>query len=223
MNLAAQTESTKPTIEAFIAAFEAGVNAWEAAGRILVALRNDDSEIFKKIQNQHPFITADMLEIFWNFGKQLLYPTVALLPRHCQAAVSVMPYDVQKQVCHDPVEVVTRCVGDRPVVIRKPISRLTADECKRALWRNGNLSVETQVKRLQNPFQPVKYADKPKVDLSLVNTRAPKEVGRFIVRRGVGGTWTFEKTMANPFTAQNVRLEQGQAVIVLTEFGKGQE
>lgn len=217
MNLTT-TNQTKPTIEAFISAFQAGVNAWESAGIILVALRQEDEHVFQRIQNQHPFITNDMLEVFWNFGKKLLYPMVALLPRHVQSHVREMQYEAQVKVCADPVEVVTRLVGDKPVVIRKPISRLTADECKRALWRKGALSVDTQLKRMQTPFKPVVYASNPKPELPKTVTRAPKEIGRYVIRRAVGGGFCLEKTTAHSAMEQRVMLHDGQALLVLTQY-----
>jgi hypothetical protein len=211
-----------PTIEMFITALNAGINAWEAAGKILVALRAEEDDVFKRIHKDHPFVTQDMLEVFWNFGMRTLYPMVPLLPRTCQKFMREMPYEVQQRICAEPVQIVTRIVGDKPVVLRKPVTQLTAEECGRALWRNGNYTVEHQIKQMQNP--PVKTIQEllpqPK---TVVEERKPREVARFAVSRGTAGTWRFENTMANPFNTQNVRLEQGQCVIVLQEYGKDQE
>lgn len=216
-----QAVTVNPTIEMFVAALNAGVNAWEAAGKILVSLRREDEDVFERIQKQHPFITADMLDVFYNFGLRTLYPMVALLPQACRSVVRTMPYEVQQRICAEPVEIVTRIVGDKPVVIRKPVTRLTAGECKRALWRKGNYTVAHQVKQLLNP--PVKPIQELLPKKVVVEERKPREVARFAVSRGTAGMWRFEKTTANPWNTQNVRLELGQCVIVLQEFVKEQE
>lgn len=222
VNLVIQAESVKPTIAMFITAFQAGVNAWEAAGRILVALRSEDDDAFDRIEKEHPFITRDMLEVFWNFGMKTMYPMTALLPRSVQGHVRKMTYDAQVKICAEPLQVVTRMVGDKPVIVRKPVSKLTAEEAGRALWRKGNHTVEHQIKQLSSP--PVKtiseFLPQNKV---VIPERRPREVGRFAVSRGTAGSWRFEKTTANPFTTQNVRLEHGQCVIVLQEYGSDQE
>lgn len=221
VNPVAQTESVKPTIEMFVTALQAGVNAWEAAGKILVALRREDDEIFKRIQKEHPFVTGDMLEVFWNFGMKTMYPMVALLPRAVFGHVRNMAYEFQVKVCSEPIQVVTRMVGDKPVIVRKPVSRLTADEAKRALWRKGNHTVEHQVKELS--ATPINTIQELLPKNKTIAPRTPKEVARFAVSRGTAGTWRFEKTTANPWNTQNVRLECGQCVIVLTEFASDQE
>jgi hypothetical protein len=203
----------------FVTALQAGVNAWEAAGKILVSLRHEDEQVFQRIQKEHPFITPDMLEVFWNFGMRTMYPMVSLLPNGVRKHVQAMRYDAQVKICSEPVQVVTRLVGDKPVVVRKPVSRLTELEARRALGPKGNVSVERQVRELTAP-PPDPVTMMPK---TVVTERRPKEVARFAVSRGVAGTWRFEPTMANPFTTQRVRLELGQCVIVIEEYQQDQE
>lgn len=222
MNLDIQATEAKPTIENFVICLQAGVNAWEAAGRILVALRREEPDIFKRIVLAHSWITLDSLEVFHSIGLRTFYPMVALLPRNVYNRVRAMPYEIQKKVCVEPIEIVTRMVGDKPVVIRKPVTQLTHAEASRALWRKGNYTVAHQVKQLESPkFKSIQEM-LPK-NTHPVTSRSPKEVARFAVSRGGGGTWKFLPTMASSWNSQNVRLESGQAVIVLQEFVKDQE
>lgn len=222
MNLAIQAAEAPPSIERFVACINAGVNSWEAAGKILVALRNEDDQIFGRIQKEHPFITLDTLEVFFHIGTRSLYPLAVLLPHSSFKAVREMSYDKQVQICSEPVQIVTRMVGDKPVVVRKPITRMSADECKRSLWRKGNYSVEHQVKQLTTPSIKTIQELLPRKKLPVNIVRVPQVVGRYVVRRAIGGKFCFEETKATPITTQRILLQEGQAVIELTQYAKEQ-
>jgi hypothetical protein len=209
----------KPTIEAFVSALNAGVQQWETAGRILVSLRNNDDDAFKRINKAHPFITIETLEIFYHIGQRTIYPLIVLLPRHAFKALREMKYEQQVELCQKPIEIVSRMSFDKPVVLRKPIAQMSADECKKALWRKGNRSVEHQAKILQTPVVDIDGM-LPKLKLPSA-ARVPVVVGRYAVLRAAAGAgFAFEKTMANPYNVQRILLEGGQAVIELTEWPK---
>jgi hypothetical protein len=219
MNLALQADSAPPSIDLFVTGIHAGINSWEAAGKILVKLLHEDANAFKRIIKAHPWLTIDLLEVFHSIGLRTFYPMVVLLPRPAYNRVRLMPYDVQQRICVEPVEVVTRLVmNDKPVIERKPVAQLTACEAERALDNHGQRPVKKQIQSLKEPV----VVAKP-ISVENVNERKPREVGRFAVSRGTAGSWRFEKTTASPFTTQNVRLEHGQCVIVLQEYGKDQE
>ena len=205
------------TVARFIAALTSGAKSWQEAGDILVALRNEDEKVFDKILVAHSFLTQEMLEVFYHIGTRSLHPMALLLPKHVFNAVKGMNYDAQAEFQTAPVQVVTRMVGDKPVVVRKPINKLTPQEAKWALCRKGNVSVDKQVKKMAALAVPAA----PKAAPVKVEPRKPVEVARFAVRRGPGGTWAFEKTNANPWTTQNIVLHEGQAVICLTEYKAG--
>lgn len=218
---AVKSVEEKPTIAQFIEAISAGIKQWEKAGQILVALRRDDPDVFKRIQQEHSFITNDTLEVFHNIGTGSLYPMAVLLPRHQFRAICEMSYDKQVKICHEPVQIVTRMVGDKPVVIRKPVTKMSEAECKQALWRKGNLSVETQVRRLTET--PIKTIQEllPKNTAPTPAIRVPKEVKRYAIRLAVGGVgFCFEQTTACGSHEQRILLHEGQALIVLTEWPK---
>lgn len=205
----------KPTVEHFVAALNAGSDSWVKAGEILVALRNEQPTIFNKICHDYPFVTQDILDVFYQIGIHTLNPMALLLPRHAFNAVRQMRYDAQSRVLSEPIEIVTRIVGDKPVVIRKGVAKLTPDECRRALYRRGVIPVSKQVDRMKTPPAP---AFKAKATPPPLVVRTPKEVARFAVSRGVAGTWRFERTMARSVFEQSVTLEHGQSIIVLTEY-----
>ena len=206
--------AAKPTINEFVAALNAGSDNWQRAGEILVALRREDDNAFHKIVHDYPFVTYDILDVFFQIGIKTLYPLALLLPRHVFSAVRQMRYDAQVKVMSDSIEVVTRQVGDKPAVIRKGIAKLSPDEVKRVLGKKGARPVAKQV-ALLNTFTPKPVAKPAPPSIAI---RTPKEVARFAVSRGVGGTWRFERTQARSGAEQRVLLQTGQAIVVLTEY-----
>ena len=209
---------SKPTIESFVAALNAGVQQWELAGRILISLRNEDEDCFKRINKAHPFISIETLEVFYHIGMRTIYPLIVLLPRHAFKALREMKYEQQVKLCSEEIGIVTRIKQDKPVITWKPISKMSADECKKALCRKGNRSIEHQVKQLQTPVVDIDgLLPKPVLPAAV---RVPKVVGKYSVRRAVGGGFCFEKTMSTPYTTQRILLQDGQAVIELTEWPK---
>ena len=206
----------KPTVAAFVEAVQAGVQSWETAGRILVALRLEDEDAFKRINKLHPFITMETIEVFYHIGLKAIYPLIVLMPRHVFKALREMKYEAQVECCTKPIDIVSRISGGGPVVLRKPIAQLSADECKKALWRKGNRSVEHQVKALESPVINIDgMLPKPVINPQ----RVPVVVGRYAVRRAAAGAgFAFEKTDARPYNVQRILLQTGQAVIELTEY-----
>ena len=209
-----------PSIREFIGYVHAGVSAWEKAGEILVKLRNEDPGVFRKITDAYEFITADSLEIFYSIGIRTLYPLTMLLPRRVSSAVRLMRYDAQKKVCQEPVNVVSRMVGDKAVIERKSVAKLTEREVKQALYPKGNRSVDWQVRKLTAPSHDLSdHAKKEVWRAPAPTTRVPVSVGFYAVRRAAAGAgFCFEKTPARPVTTQRVLLTSGQAVIELTEY-----
>lgn len=209
-----------PRIEDFIKYVHAGVSAWEQAGQILVRLLREDPQVFRKITEAYDFITRDTLEVFHSIGIRTLYPLTMLLPRRVSYAVRAMRYDAQKRVCTEPIQVVSRLVGDKPVVERKSVSKLTDREVKQALWPKGNRSVEWQVRLLSAPKDPAKAMAQKLFAAPAATARTPKHVQNYAVRRTTGGgnNFVFEKTMAHNSMVQRVLLTEGQALIELTEY-----
>jgi len=207
-----------PKIEDFIAAVHAGVAAWETAGAMLVKMLEANKRVFTDIVTLYPFITIDTLEVFHSIGLRALYPLTMFLPRTVLPMVRRMRYDAQKQVTENPVQLVSRMIGGAPVIVRKPVAKLSADEARRCLWPKGNLSVETQVRKMNDKITKALTRAAPKLTEKEAQ-RLPVSKGKFVVRRGTGGQFIFEKTMATPYNTQRVMLESGQAVIELCEWG----
>lgn len=207
-----------PTIAEFVSAVGEGVKAWERAGAMLVRMLELDRTVFKKIMEAYPFITHDTLEVFHSIGLKTLHPLTMMLPRTVLPFVRQMRYEAQETVTKGLIKVVARMAGDKPVIVEKPVARLSAEEARRALWPKGNRSVEWQVRSLTNRLEK---AMEPKAPVKTAKEMERKPIGRgkFVIRRGVGGAWILEKTMATPYNLQRVFVEQGQATIELCEWG----
>ncbi len=212
------TVTPAPDIREFVRLVRAGAECWEQAGEVLVKLRNEDKFAFQKIHDEHPFITVEALEIFHHIGTKSLYPLVMLLPRDICAKVRTMRYEAQKAISTTPVEVVTRMVGDKPVIVHKSVAKLTSMEARTALCARGQVPVKAQIKAMINKITPP-ILPKPKPMLPKELERKPIARKKFAVRRGPSGAWIFEPTMATPYNVQRVMLEGGQAVIELCEWG----
>lgn len=187
-----------------------------------MSLRNEDEHVFDKIIAAHSFITADLLEIFYHIGTKALHPLAVLLPKHVFAEIRAtgMSYEAQEKFLTEPVQVVTRLTGGEPVVVRKPLSKLTKDEARWALCRKGNRSVEKQVIKIKEPAKPAPDLLLPKKEPVKVVPRAPKPICNYVVRHTLGG-YVFEKTKAAPYSLQRVILLEGKAVIELCGDPKG--
>jgi hypothetical protein len=207
-----------PPIKDFIAAVDAGVKSWERAGQLLVEMLNRDRTVFKKITEAYPHITMDMLEVFHSIGLRALYPLTMMLPRTVLPIVRSMRYDAQVEVNNNLITVVSRMVGDKPVIIQKPVSKLSREEAGRSLCTRGTRSVEWQVKSLKNQTV-TSLLPKPAQKTAKEIERKPIVRAKFVVRRGPGGAFVMEKTMASPYNIQRVMLQDGQAVIELCEWG----
>jgi hypothetical protein len=208
-----------PRVEEFIRHVTAGVDSWEKAGQVLISLHHENRNVLREINEKYPFITIDSLEIFLHIGQRTLYPLVMLLPRQVLGVVRTMRYDAQKEITTHPVNVVTRCVGDKPVIIRKSVAKLTSEEVKRSLFSRGNRSIEWQLRYLRNEsgLNQALAPESKRLTPKEVE-RVPKMVGRFAVRRGIAGSFIFEKTTASKSTNQRIILDGGQAVIELCEY-----
>lgn len=210
------------TIESFVSCVKSGVESWEKAGQIIVALRKSDPLIFERINRSYPFITIDSLEMFYGIGTKSVYPMTLLMPRHVFSVVRGLGYDTQKSLMEEPIQIVTRIAAGKPVIERKSIAKCSKDDIRKAICSRGNIPVEKQVKALtrqQETSVSVALAPKPKVVASPKDIqRVPVSRGLFAIYRNNAGNFCFEKTTARPYNLQRVMLEDGRAVIELAQY-----
>lgn len=217
--------STATTIQDFVTAVQEGCESWESAGKILVALHREDPDIFKRINKEFPFLNTDALELFYQIGIGSLYPMTLLLPRHVMSAARYLPYEKQKLLCSEPVQIVTRIVGGKPTVIRKPAATMSREDVKLAIGHRSIFTVERQVARMNHATR-INHATFPAAlptPLPAEMKRVPKVLAKVVIQRGVGGRFIMEPTTATPYNVQRLLLEGGKAVVELTAYDNGEE
>ena len=208
-----------PTIQNFIQALNEGVSAWERAGQIIVSLLKNDPKVFDKIIAEDFSITRDTLEIFYHIGTRTIYPKIVLLPNHIFSHVRHMTYETQKKLLTEPIQIVTRMVGYKPVIIRKGIAKLSCSEARISLCHSGNRTIDWQIKTITAiPKYPKNLIPKLPSKTPQELQRVPEEKGRYVLRRNAVGAFILERTMAVPYNIQRVILSDGQATISICAY-----
>ncbi len=137
-------------VEEFVRQVNGGIDAWIQAGTLLVSLRDQDPQIFRKIITIAPWLTADILVSFCRIGEGRMYPKALLMP-HCPAYAEIIssPIATQERVCNQPIEVVQRFVGNAPVVT-KMWARELDKKSVALVFKNGIVrTVDQQVAKLK--------------------------------------------------------------------------
>jgi hypothetical protein len=123
--------SATGNIPAFVKLVQQGVDAWVAAGELLVVMLKEDSNIFDKVIAEAGWIDRGMLWNFYKIGTKQIYPKALLTARAPVSEMLVsMPYALQKQVCDNPVPVVVGVKEQRPVVQNKAAGDLSTREAR---------------------------------------------------------------------------------------------
>lgn len=87
----------------FYQALQRGREALEDAGKILVALIDEDASVKERIMEEHPEITEDVLETFERIGRRQLYYRLCLLEAPGIRALKRCPYSEQVRYSTDPI------------------------------------------------------------------------------------------------------------------------
>ncbi len=203
-----------PTVDQFVDLVGKGGECWILAGELLVKLKGENPNVFREIADAHPFLTVDALEIFYHIGTRSLHPLSLLLPRDIFAKVRTMRFEAQQAVLSAPVEVVSRMSGDMPVIIRKPVSKLTNEEARRALYSRGNIPVKEQIKAIRLEVKaPAIVNTNPTPHMTAKRRLISK--GKFAISKNPAGSFMFQKTAATPYDLQRVMITGAETVIEL--------
>ncbi len=209
-----------PTIDEFIKAINGGFQCLEIAGQILVALKEQDEGIFKKIMARERWVTAEILWSFHRIGEGKLYPQIMLL-RKCEAQSDLLlsDYDTQRRLCNEPVAVVIELKKDGTPVIEKRWVQEIGKETTKLLFKNHAIRpVQEQVdilkarKKSEHVFQPpaIRATPESKPALNSVGAALQKKC----VSRGVYSVqWKFGapvlvKIKDKPYNTQTILLKE---------------
>jgi hypothetical protein len=128
-------------IQDFIAAFQAGVDAWIKAGQILVELVDEDPHVYNYIQRECPAMTPDILGKFESIGRGVIMPTLAMDTSPGSKQLQRLPLSVQERFTREPIPVIVQCDDDNTDVLLINYQDLTPQQSKQ-VFRNGRLATE---------------------------------------------------------------------------------
>jgi hypothetical protein len=132
----------KDRIQAFLAAFQAGVDAWIEAGKILVELVDEDPHVYNYIQQECPAMTPDILGKFESIGRGVILPTLAMDASPGSKQLQRLPLSVQERFQKEPIPVIIQADDDDSTdVLLIKYQDLTPQQAKQ-VFRNGRLATE---------------------------------------------------------------------------------
>ncbi len=219
-------------VEEFVRQVNGGIDAWIQAGTLLVSLKAQDPQIFRKIITIAPWLTADILVSFCRIGEGRMYPKALLMP-HCPAYAEILssPVAVQERVCNQPIEVVQRFVGNAPVVT-KMWARELDKKSVALVFKNGIVrTVEQQVAKLKaDTIIPAKIWSpppaKPATEFPKMNSIPVATVIRSIGLYSVGidedGPFLIKYEEPRPLNTQDVilKLDHNNMLGAIIDFKK---
>lgn len=125
-----QMITLNPNIEKFIEAIQRGREALEEAGRILVAMVDEDPVVTQAIQEAHPEITGEMLETFERIGRRQLHPQVYLMDGPGYRALSFCAYSEQVKYLKEPIPMLLLNGQDSTDHINVELQALSRDQVR---------------------------------------------------------------------------------------------
>lgn len=185
-------------------------------------MHRHDRHIFAKIIAKRRKLTVPYLELLLQIGNKEIYFEIMYLADHVREYLlsKRIRYAAQKSVMCRNIELVTRMVGDKPLIEQRPIAELNLSEVKRAVGKNGQIPIAVQIKAITNP--PPKPA--PKTTTETIPVRKKRFLGNFAVRQNAAGQFIFEPTKAIPYNLQHCQVERIEgkrnATIALWEWDK---
>lgn len=138
--------STKTTsIESLKSAIEAGIEAWETAGREVVRLVDIDRMSLEEIATaaKSDYITENVLAQFERIGRQQVMPKLLVMDFPASRHLQRMPMSEQQRLLDGSVELlVIRDNGTDTLNVRS--RDLTKDQCKQVFSKDGVRSLGAQ-------------------------------------------------------------------------------
>lgn len=128
-------------IQEFIEAFQAGVDGFTRAGKILSSMVDSDPQAYTYIQQVCPAMNAAVLGRLESIGRGILHPALAMDKSAGGKQLAKLPLSVQERFTSESVPVLIRKDdGDTDVLLVK-YDDLTPDQA-RQVFRNGRLATE---------------------------------------------------------------------------------
>jgi len=93
-------------INAFVAAYQRGMDAWEDAGKIIVRIVDQDPHAVDDICKLCPALTPTIVGMFERIGRGLLLPALAMDSSEGARRLRELPLSAQKRYEKEPIPLV---------------------------------------------------------------------------------------------------------------------
>ena len=240
---------TPENIEKFSILVNTGIQFWIEAGKLLVAMIDDNPETKSLILESNPTLSMDSLVAFEKIGRRQVTPYMLLETCVASKRLITMPIEVQEQCLKEPVEVVTAIKKNGHVSRKIGMRSLTQVESDLVFSEEGKVrTVDEQIAHLNTP-QPKEVGEeeitRPRMRLirsllaeesnnqsaapsalNPVEPTLPQEVtnfislGRFSFGKTPWGQIIMQKTPAKPHNITRVVMFEGFAFIEFVEIEK---
>jgi len=131
-------------IQSFASLCQQGIDAWIKAGEILVELVEADPQVFDKIIEFEPRMTAGILGKFEMMGRKVLHPQLLISDSPGFEKLSQMPFSVQERFLNEPIPLVVETESGTDVLMVSA-KNMTANQA-RQLFGKGRIRTEGEQK-----------------------------------------------------------------------------
>lgn len=131
-----QLEPTKSNYLAFYEALQRGKDALVEAGRILVAILEEDPNAKERILEDNPEVTSDLLDTFERIGRGQLYHKLCLLETPGVRALRRCAYSDQVKYSEAPIPMLLLQARDETDHLQVSVYALNSEQTRQVFGRN---------------------------------------------------------------------------------------
>ena len=128
----------------FITAYQRGMQAWEEAGKIIVAIVDADPHAIDDIVALCPSLTPSIIHVFERIGRGLLLPALAMDTSAGAAKLRELPLSAQKRYENEPVPLIVNTEQGTDVLL-VDVRNMTRDQAKQ-VFAKGRIRSEGEQK-----------------------------------------------------------------------------
>ena len=143
-------QKSEQQINEFYQALQRGKEALEDAGKILVALIDEDPTVKERIMSEHPEITEDVLETFERIGRKQLYYRLCLLEAPGIRALKRCTYSEQVKYSTEPITMLLLNGKDSTDSLNVPIHALNPEQVRQVFGTHRIRTLAEQRAWLEN-------------------------------------------------------------------------
>jgi hypothetical protein len=131
-------------VNKFIEAYQRGMNAWEDAGKIIVAIVDADPHAVDDIVRLCPSLTPSIIHVFERIGRGLLLPALAMDTSAGASKLRELPLSAQKRYESEPVPLVIETDKGTDILL-VDVKNLTRDQA-RQVFAKGRIRSDGEQK-----------------------------------------------------------------------------